>query len=124
MDTRSLELPLTALGDRPSTALVRLGILSPAERVRRAALALGVGLAAALIAIPIPLVHFLLVPGALIVGLLVAARRLREKEVFHDAEGRCPHCGAEQRFDVFGGFRLPKRLDCRACHHDLFIGER
>jgi len=31
--------------------------------------------------------------------------------------------GGSIKFYVFGGFRLPKRLDCEACHHDLFIGE-
>jgi hypothetical protein len=91
--------------------------------MRRAGLALGLGIAAAVIAIPIPLAHFMLVPGALIVGTWLAARRMREREVFRGAQGRCPHCGADQRFDLFGGFRLPKRLDCGACHHDLYIGE-
>jgi hypothetical protein len=123
MDTRSIELPLTALGDPPSTAEVRVVALSPAERMRRAAVALGLGIAAALIAVPIPLAHFLLVPGGLLVGIVLAARRMQEREVFEGARGRCPHCGADQRFKLFGGFRLPKRLDCEACHHDLFIGE-
>src|SRR4051794_35274964 len=114
MDTRSIELPLTALGDPPSTAQVRVVALSPAERMRRAATALGVGIAAALIAVPIPLAHFMLVPGALLVGTWLAARRVREREIFEGAHGRCPHCGAEQRFKLFGGFRLPKRLDCES----------
>jgi hypothetical protein len=124
MDTRSVELPLTALGHPPSSAEVRLLVLSPAERMRRAALALGLGVAAAAIAIPIPLAHFMLVPGALVVGIWLAARRMREREVFEGAHGRCPHCGSEQRFSLFGGFRLPKRLDCGACHHDLFLSEK
>jgi hypothetical protein len=124
MTMRSLELPLTALGDPPSTARVRVAVLDPQTRLRRAATALGLGLLAAAIAVPIPLVHFILVPGALVVGVVLAARRMRERETFDGAEGRCPHCGSDQRFTVFGGFRLPKRVDCSACHHDLFIGER
>lgn len=122
MDTRSIELPLTALGDPPSKAQVRIVALSPAERMRRAAVALGLGIAAALIAVPIPLAHFMLVPGALLVGFWLAARRMQEREIFEGAQGRCPHCGADQRFKLFGGFRLPKRIDCESCHHDLYIG--
>ncbi|HEX5386646.1 MAG TPA: hypothetical protein VFW66_08115 [Gemmatimonadales bacterium] len=124
MQTRSLELPLTARGDPPSTANVEVGVLERGERLRRAGVALGAGFAAALIAIPIPLVHFFVVPGALIVGVTLAAKRLKEGETFQGARGRCPHCNAEQRFPLFGGFRLPKRLDCPGCHHDLYLNER
>jgi len=121
MEIRSLELPLTSAGSPPSHARVEVGVLEQRERLRRSGLALAGGLGAALVALPIPIVHFFAVPGALLVGIVLAARRLRERETFKDARGRCPHCGAVQQFSVFGGVRLPKRVDCPACHHDLYL---
>ncbi len=111
------------MGDAPSVARVEVNVLEPAERLKRAAIALGAGIAAALIALPIPLVHFFVVPGALIAGLMLSVNRLRQRETFRAASGRCPHCGSDQRFPILGGFRLPKRLDCPACHHDLSLGD-
>lgn len=121
METRSLNLPLTAPAAPATTAQVRIDVLSPRERARRAALALAAGLGLALIALPIPLVHFLLVPGALVAGIALAALRLRQRETFRSADGCCPYCGARQRFAAFGPVRLPKRLYCASCQRELYL---
>ena len=76
MEVRTLELPLTGFGAPPTAVTVQLGVLTPAERLRRAALLFGVFLLVALVALPIPIVHLFLVPGALLLGLMLSARRL------------------------------------------------
>ena len=122
MEARLLELPLTGFGIEPTTAQVELDVLSRSDRLKRSAAILGAGLLAALIALPIPLVHFVFVPGALLAGIVLAVARLRQGQIFRSARGRCPYCATEQSFTVLGRFRLPKRLHCEACHQQLVLG--
>jgi hypothetical protein len=121
MEIRSLELPLHAFGVEPSHARVELGALSPADRVKRAAVIMGIGLAVAIIAIPIPLVHLVLVPAAVVLGIAFAMVRLSQREVFRHVQGPCPFCGTDQSFTVMGRFRLPKKLFCASCRQELML---
>ncbi len=121
MEVRLLELPLRAFGAESTAAHVELDVLTPADRFKRAAKILGISLVAALIALPIPLVHFVLVPGALVAGIVLSGVRLRQGEIFRSASGRCPYCATEQSFMVMGRFRLPKQLHCKACHRQLML---
>ena len=121
MELRSLELPLRAFGATATAARVELDVLSPSDRLKRAATILGFSVIAAAIALPIPLVHFVFVPGALVAGIVMAIVRLRQGEVFRSASGSCPYCGVEQQFTVLGRFRLPKKLYCQACQRQLVL---
>jgi hypothetical protein len=121
MEVRTVELSLRGFGSAPTTALVELDILTRAERFKRAASIFAAGLIAALIALPIPLVHFVFVPGALTAGVALGAMRLRQDEIFRSASGPCPYCAAEQRFTVMGRFKLPKKLHCEYCQHALML---
>jgi hypothetical protein len=121
MEIRTLHLRLRGFGAEPAPALVELDILSAAERLKRAAMTFGAGLVAALIALPIPLVHFVFVPGALATGAALGAIRLRQREIFRNASGSCPYCAVEQRFTVLGRFKLPKKLHCASCHQQLML---
>ncbi len=123
MERRRQELAVRGFGAQPTTAVVVLDILSRAERMKRAGAILGAGVIAALIALPIPLVHFVFVPGALIAGITMAAVRLRQEEVFRSAQGACPYCGAEQQFTIMGRFKLPKQLHCTSCQRQLTLDE-
>ncbi|MGH8474068.1 MAG: hypothetical protein ACREVJ_16830, partial [Gammaproteobacteria bacterium] len=96
-------------------------MLTPAERMKRAAVAFGIFLLVAVIAIPIPLVHFVLVPAALVLGIGFAVARLRQSEIFRGVEGRCPFCATEQAFTAMGRFRLPKSLHCANCQRRLVL---
>jgi hypothetical protein len=123
MEVRVLELPLTGFGAAATPARVEVLSLSPSDRIRRAALIFGASLLGAAIAIPIPLVHFVLVPLALLLGVAFGLMRLRQGEIFRLAEGRCPFCLTEQTFTVMGGFRLPKKLHCSSCQRQLILDE-
>jgi len=123
MQTRTLDLSLDAFGAAPTPARVEIAVLSPGERLKRAGLAFGALLAVALIALPIPLVHFVLVPAALLGAVGLAVVRLRQPEIFRSVEGTCPLCAAGQTFSVMGRFRLPKTLHCAACHRELTLAE-
>jgi hypothetical protein len=121
MQVRTLELRLKAFGAAPTAASVELGVLTRSERLKKAGLILGAGFIAALIALPIPLVHFVFVPGALAAGLVLAALRFRQEKIFRSASGACPYCGAQQRFPLMGPFKLPKTLHCEACQRQLSL---
>jgi hypothetical protein len=108
-------------GAPPSSATIDVAVLSGADRLKRAGSIAGISIVVALIAIPIPLVHFVLVPSALIGGLALAGTRLSQDEIFRKAEGRCPFCGAEQTFPVMGRFRLPKEAHCVKCGRELSL---
>jgi hypothetical protein len=121
MEVRSLQGSLRGFGAKPTVAHIELETLTLADRSKRAATIFGLGLVLALIAIPIPLVHFVLVPGALLVGAVLALIRLGQTEIFRTATGRCPFCGTEQSFSVIGRFRLPKKLYCSSCQRQLLL---
>ena len=121
MEVRFLELPLKAFGAKPTAARVELDVLTPADRLKRAATILGISWIAAIIALPIPLVHLVFVPGVLVAGIILSIVRLRQGEIFRSASGPCPYCGTEQKFTVMGRFRLPKKLHCQACRRQLAL---
>jgi len=121
MQLRSLELPLRGVGAAARTAEVDVRVLGARDRLKRAGVALMAGVGGAVIAIPIPIVHLILVPGSLVAGIAFALRRLGQGEPFRGARGRCPFCGVEQQFTLVGPFRLPKRVYCSSCHQELYL---
>jgi chromate transport protein ChrA len=121
MEVRTLELSLKGFGAPPTAATVVLVVLTPAERLKRAAALFAVFLVVALVAIPIPIIHLFLVPGALLLGVMLSARRLGQAQVFRRVEGRCPFCGAQQTFSIMGPFKLPRQVHCGHCQRALVI---
>ena len=121
MQTRSLELPLRGPGAAARTANVEIGVLDPADRFKRAASAFGAGLVAAAVAVLIPIVHFVLVPTALVLGIVFGVRRLGQGETFRGGTGACPYCGTQQQLTLLGRFHLPKTVYCSACQRELYL---
>jgi hypothetical protein len=121
MEVRRLQLMVRGFGAKPTVAAVELDVLTRTDRFKRAGMALGAGLVAALIALPIPLVHFVFVPAALAAGIVVGTLRLRQQDIFGSARGSCPYCGTEQNFTVMGRFKLPKKLYCASCQRQLML---
>lgn len=123
MEVRTLEFPLRGFGVQPSHARVEFATLTVADRLKRAVTVFGLGFGLALIAIPIPVVHFVLVPGALGLGTILAGVKLHQRKIFRAAYGRCPFCATNQSFTVMGRFQLPKTLHCTACQRELVLEE-
>ncbi len=120
MSIRSLAASLKGFGAPPTAAEVVVERLTARKRFTRAASVAGLGLLAAAIALPIPLVHFVLVPGSLLLGGILGAMRLAQREIFHVAEGSCPFCATQQRLGLAGKtFRLPRRVNCTSCGREL-----
>jgi hypothetical protein len=123
VNTRSLTVPLTGFGCAPTQANVVVARLTLRQRLARSGRAVGAGLVAALIALPIPVVHFVFVPGAVLMGLTLGIIRVQQREVFESAEAPCPYCGTGQRLGLAGrAFRLPRAVHCRHCGRQLDLG--
>ena len=119
MEERALALWLKGFGAPASEPKVEISVLDGRDRLKRALLTAGFCFAAALVALPIPIVHLVFVPAALLAGIILGTIRLRQDQIFRAASGRCPFCGTEQRFEVMGRFSLPKKLYCRNCGREL-----
>jgi hypothetical protein len=118
---RTIELLLHGFGAPPAPARAEIAELSPVERMKRAAAMFGAFIAVALVALPIPIVHFVVVPAGLLLAVALGALRLREAEIFRSVEGRCPFCGTDQSFAILGRFRLPRQVDCASCRRRLML---
>ena len=121
MQTRSVDALLEGFGAPPSTATIRIQVLSLRDRLRRAGLAAGAGLVLAIIFVPVPIVHFMAVPAALAGGFGFGAVRLTQREIVQRAQGTCPLCGHQQPFTLMGRFRLPRTVFCARCGKDLTL---
>lgn len=115
---RTLSLKGFGVPAAPVTASTRH--LSLRQRLGRAGRAFGMALLAALIMLPIPIIHIIGPPAAILIGLVLGLRRLGEGEIFVSAEGACPFCQVHQRLGLAGSrFRLPCTLTCNSCRQPL-----
>lgn len=62
----------------------------------------------------IPVVHFVVVPTAIIAMIFLGTRELTTLYSFSVANVKCPHCASIYADTEFA--RLPKRIPCFHCH--------
>ncbi|MBI5170884.1 MAG: hypothetical protein HZA61_15450 [Candidatus Eisenbacteria bacterium] len=116
-DTRVRDLAgaLAYHGHPDAPATLRVRDWSPPERSSRAVRALATCWGLAVLAVFLPVLHFVLVPSLLVAGPVVALSRLREHRTVRGASGTCPACGAAQAFAVSGALRDVTPVRCDAC---------
>ncbi len=95
----------------------------PGDRIQRALLRLALLWVLAGVSLFIPLVHFVLVPGFLIAGPVVAVLAYRSSQARDRAEGKCPVCGKEVSIKLEAKDEIPKWTYCPACNAALKITE-
>jgi hypothetical protein len=88
---------------------------TPAGRLGRALGVLAACWIAALVAVFIPVAHFVLVPGLAVTGVVWATRELRRRVRVLRAAGECPRCRRHQTFVPAGSAGDQLALDCPAC---------
>lgn len=91
------------------------------ERMRRATIGWVGCWGLAIVAVFIPLLHFILVPALLIAGPLIARARWNEKATVLNVRGTCPGCGKPQSVDLKqpGSESMPWR--CPECGRPLVL---
>ncbi len=93
------------------------------DRLRRALLRLVLLWGLARVSLFIPLAHFVLVPGFLIAGPVVAVLAYRSSQARDRADGKCPQCGEEIIIKLEARDEIPKWTYCPACNAALQIME-
>jgi len=74
-----------------------------------------------LLSLPIFILHFVLVPGFLIAGPLMAARRYGISEIPDHITGNCPLCKKEFTLGAASLHNLPIRAPCSTCGRILLL---
>jgi hypothetical protein len=94
------------------------------ERKMRATKIWGLMWLGAVLSLPIIIVHFILVPGFLIAGPVMAARRYRITEVPDHVSGRCPSGREDFTLALEPSARLPMWTHCPQCSASLHLIEK
>jgi len=102
-----------------STAEMHVIIFSQQEQKIRALKSMMIFWAIATLCILIPIAHFILVPGFLIGGIIVASRRWKVKEEGIKATGSCPACHNNICIKLDKSAELPQWKDCPECTDPL-----
>lgn len=106
---------------RITEAVIEIEEPTPAQRGRRALATLGAWWVAAIACVAIPIAHFVLVPGCLLLGVVMMLHRLGVRRVVASATATCPDCGVAQPLDLHGAWRGVTGMSCRACQRSLIL---
>lgn len=106
-------------GHEPTAARVRVRHRDRRACVLRAAGTLGVCWVLAVVAVFLPLLHFVLVPGLLLLGPLLAWSRLNESDTLLGADGACPACSLALHLRLAQPWRERTILRCDGCGRRL-----
>jgi hypothetical protein len=107
--------------DRVGPATVSIRQHSRPDRLRRAARAWAGCWGAAVAAVFLPVLHFILVPSLIVGGPLYAMLMMRERVTVLGAEGNCPACGAEQHPKLKAGASDRMEFRCESCRRALAL---
>jgi hypothetical protein len=112
---RSVAVKLSMPGEADSSATATVKDWPAFERFRRAAFYLCLCWAAAGICIFIPILHFVLVPGLLLTGPVLATLKMLETSTLEALAGDCPRCKKPGVFHVGGRFKEKRNVVCDGC---------
>ena len=112
---------LSAFGAPPRRVIVTVVQPSAGQRLARAFKAGGIFWAVAAGCVFLPGLHFVLVPGFLVVGVAAGFKHLRDEEIVSSVHGPCPRCGVEQTFAAGNRLTPSWSLDCPSCHTNLSL---
>jgi hypothetical protein len=116
-ETRAIVIEDDRGGGADGTLYVRK--FSTLDRVLRALVALGVLWLLALISVLIPVAHFVLVPGFLLAGPVVALMRYRVTEVNERITWVCPSCHDALEIQLDSSDNLPMWTYCPPAGHPI-----
>ena len=108
-----------AYHDKVGPAMVNVVQHGKPDRLRRAAKAWAGCWGAAIVAVFLPVLHFILVPSLLVGGPLYAMVMMREKVTVLGADGNCPACGAAQHPKLKAGASATMAFRCESCRRAL-----
>jgi hypothetical protein len=90
-------------------------------RTKRAATGLLALWGVAALCVFVPVAHFVLVPGLLAAGFILAIVRLRIDSALLRVEGICPRCKVERTLPGSGRYRDGGMVHCEGCGSQLEV---
>jgi hypothetical protein len=120
-DLTEVPVTLSAFGALATSGVATVQHRSLASRAGRAGLALGIAWLLAFPAVFLPVAHFVLVPGLIIGGVVLAAIRLAETRTLARVRGICPRCKTTLDLSPGGRHRLPRLVQCVRCRNELTL---
>jgi hypothetical protein len=115
---------LESAGGSVTTAAGTLQRFTPAQRIFRAVIILCLGIGAAALLIPIPIIHLIGIPLVLLLSLVSAGRQLRVVARLNTIRISCPSCGAMNSVGGWHGYQSatdPIELNCDSCRRGLTL---
>ena len=113
-ELRTVHLRLMDSAKPPVVAQVRVVALSRLVRLRRAALRCLAFWGVGVLFLPVPAVHFCLVPGFLVAGPIFGWKRWQQRVLLEPGVVPCPRCVAQPQVRE-GTSGWPAALHCAAC---------
>jgi ABC-type Fe3+ transport system permease subunit len=121
MDTTEKLVTIRASLEKPATTgTVKIVTWNAKERSRRALKTLGICWGIGLFCIIMPLVHFVLVPGMVIAGVVLFLRISGQESQVLGGEGVCPECKKTFRIAKAAN-RFPMDELCEHCRAGVSI---
>lgn len=115
MSEQSLRVRLSFPGEPATTATATVHEWTPLERARRTVFGLGLMWGLAGVSIFLPILHFVLVPGFLLAGPLVAILQFTETRRIKSMKGSCPRCKVDRDFPLELRFNGKRSFTCDGC---------
>jgi hypothetical protein len=112
---------LTFHGREPARVEVEALRFSHPQRLHRAIRHLLICWGLAIVAVFIPLLHFVLVPGLLFAGVVMAGAALSQRAKLLHVRGACPACAAPLDTAISGRARDAVSMRCDACGRPLTL---
>lgn len=123
-NTQTLKVKITEdYGNKSTFGEIQIQSFSKKERTIRAFRVGGMCWGAALVAILIPLLHFILVPALLIAGPVAAFVISGQENIILGGNGICPHCQKDLPIGRSSS-QFPIRELCTKCQSNLKISEK
>ena len=108
--------------DKYTTGEAEIKEYAPRERMIRALKTLGLFWLAAVLCVLIPVFHFILVPGLLILGPIMARMQYKQELQMENVKVSCPDCKKEVTFKKISG-NYPLKQICPHCSSQLYINK-
>ncbi|MCL4315261.1 MAG: hypothetical protein M1527_00010 [Gammaproteobacteria bacterium] len=112
---------LTSRDGQCSSGAMLSTVYSPRERTLRALKAWAICWMLALLSLPIIGLHWFLVPGFSVAGVVLGVQRYRMREASRELNGRCVLCGKEFSLALEPNERAPLWKYCPHCQAALCV---
>jgi hypothetical protein len=109
--------------DKQLEAKAEVELMNISSRVLQAGKVLGIWWGGAVVCVLIPVLHFVLVPMGLLLGLVMSYRQFRFEQFFRGGDLLCPNCKTQLLLKA-RAFSWPLRATCPHCHAELLVRSR